>query len=829
MKLHPLGTNDLGISGHIEHSEREPGERVNTMTLAPRPSVCLCFAMLSVCACTLSVVAGPIYVDASATNSPHDGSSWCRAYLDLQQALAVAVAGTEIRVAQGVYRPAPAGGSRDAAFAVPSGVTLIGSFRGCDTPDPDAQDFVVYATVLTGDLDGDDGPDFANRTDNAYHVVTTHNVASGTVLDGLTIQGGQADGPNFGPSVDSRDQGSGLNNYNGQPTLSNCTLRDNYATNHGAFNDHGRATLIDCEFRDNWSGNVGAGLYMHFNTDTTVTGCEFHGNTTAGSGGGAYLKGDSAPSFSDCLFSGNRAILGGGLYFDINNSPTLDNCTFSDNRAVHGGGVYNAQSTTADFTSCNFLRNVVDLDGGAYYVFLGSGSFTDCTFQDNECVADGDTEGSGPAIYSVGSNVSLSRCVVSNNTATDYAGAIAVVNSDVVIDESVLTNNSARKGGALKLQSNSSLFLTRSTFIGNTATAEGGAINLSNLDGVVTIVNCSFLGNSAGTTAGAIHCLISDLLVVNSIFVGNQSGLGGGAAIRCQGASSNEQAPLPATLTLHNCTLTGNTSPDGSSLLFDTFNPDAAGSADVYNSILWDGPNQIRNDGGAAISISHSDVQGGWPGDGTMDLDPLFADADGADNVLGTADDNVRLLAASPVIDNGNAAVVPQDVADLDGDGDSSEPTPLDLAGESRIAGANVDPGAYEVIGEVVTPCQPGTFSMTGEEPCDPCPLGTFQPQEAGTECLACAPGTFAATTGTAHCNPCPEDTFQPDVGKAECVACDCDDGDIFTTDACDAVTGNCRNQEITIPTVSTWSLIYLALLLLCAATIVMPRALGRG
>ena len=70
-----------------------------------------------------------VYVDVNATGPVHDGSSWCSAYLDLQQALAVAGAGTEIRVAQGVYRPAPVGGSRDAAFAVPSDITLLGSFQ----------------------------------------------------------------------------------------------------------------------------------------------------------------------------------------------------------------------------------------------------------------------------------------------------------------------------------------------------------------------------------------------------------------------------------------------------------------------------------------------------------------------------------------------------------------------------------------------------------------------------------------------------------------------------------------------------------------------------
>ena len=44
-------------------------------------------------------VADTIYVDTNATGPVHDGSSWCDAYLYVQDALAVATAGDEIRVA----------------------------------------------------------------------------------------------------------------------------------------------------------------------------------------------------------------------------------------------------------------------------------------------------------------------------------------------------------------------------------------------------------------------------------------------------------------------------------------------------------------------------------------------------------------------------------------------------------------------------------------------------------------------------------------------------------------------------------------------------------
>ena len=46
-----------------------------------------------------------LYVDASATGPGHDGSSWCTAFTELHEALAVVTADSVIRVADGVYRP----------------------------------------------------------------------------------------------------------------------------------------------------------------------------------------------------------------------------------------------------------------------------------------------------------------------------------------------------------------------------------------------------------------------------------------------------------------------------------------------------------------------------------------------------------------------------------------------------------------------------------------------------------------------------------------------------------------------------------------------------
>jgi len=106
---------------------------------------------------------------------------------------------------------------------------------------------------------------------------------------------------------------------------------------------------------------------------------------------------------------------------------------------------------------------------------------------------------------------------------------------------------------------------------------------------------------------------------------------------------------------------------------------------------------QIHIAGGTPI-VNYSIVQGGWTGQGSNNLnfDPLFIDTDGADNIVGTIDDNLRLQPGSPAIDSGDSCTLPSDTLDLDGDGDTTERLPYDLDGFARMVGYAVDMGAYE-------------------------------------------------------------------------------------------------------------------------------------
>jgi len=88
------------------------------------------------------------------------------------------------------------------------------------------------------------------------------------------------------------------------------------------------------------------------------------------------------------------------------------------------------------------------------------------------------------------------------------------------------------------------------------------------------------------------------------------------------------------------------------------------------------------------LDITYNDVWNNWqadywvewnegseaflpqPGTGEISQEPLFTDANAG---------NYRVLPASPCIDAGDNNSVAPDTADLDGDGDTNEPTPIDL------------------------------------------------------------------------------------------------------------------------------------------------------
>ncbi|MCK4658281.1 MAG: hypothetical protein KAV82_02060, partial [Phycisphaerae bacterium] len=284
-----------------------------------------------------------------------DGARWGTAFDNLHDALAVARPGDEIWVADGTYKPAGAGGDRAATFQLINSVGIYGGFAGTET-ERDQRDGANATTILSGDLNGDDGPGFTNNGENSYHVVTGSGTDETAVLDRFTITSGNADGS-------SHTYGGGMYNGNGSPTLITCTFTGNSANSVGGgmYNSSSNSTLTNCTFSGNSSGNQGGGLYHNSTCNLTLVNCTFTGNSTGSIGGGIHSDGGSI-TLTNSAFTGNVACVGGGI-FSGGSSVTLTNCTFAGNSAISGpgGGIFGGGDWA--MTNCIFWGNTHNYSG----------------------------------------------------------------------------------------------------------------------------------------------------------------------------------------------------------------------------------------------------------------------------------------------------------------------------------------------------------------------------------------------------------------------------------------------------------------------------------
>ena len=356
------------------------------------------------------------YVKADA-GGQNNGTSWEDAFTELQSALHVAKKGDEIWVAAGKYLPDYDVNSgkhtldREASFRLRNRVAIYGGFDGTEKKLEDRAG-LFDDTILSGDLLGDDGPDFENNDENSYHVTKGSGTRKRAVLDGFTITAG---------NPDEYGDGGGMYNIESNPTLTNCTFSGNWAYDGGGmFNKESSPTLTNCTFSDNWAEIWGGGMWNYRSSSPTLTECTFNGNVAGQDGGGMDNRYNSSPTLTNCIFSGNWAERwGGGMSNLGGSSPALTECTFSDNSADwHGGGMFNKESSPT-LTDCTFSGNSARDDGGGMSNWYESSpTLTNCTFSGNS------TSYSGGGMSNYESTPTLTNCTFSDNSADDGGGGM---------------------------------------------------------------------------------------------------------------------------------------------------------------------------------------------------------------------------------------------------------------------------------------------------------------------------------------------------------------------------------------------------------------------
>lgn len=287
-------------------------------------------------------------------------------------------------------------------------------------------------------------------------------------------------------------------------------------------------------------------------------------------------------------------------------------------------------------------HNRSSFDGAGLYAFATAIELRYCRFEQNQLISDA-TPILGGAGLACGALIAVNSSFAGNEIAADAGGGGAVVCHGAVhlvsCDfEGNLVGIGTESGGA----------------------CEGGAVLVET--GLPRIENCRFFANKARDDGGAVY-VKGPCHLVNCTVAGNEVE----QTDACGGVRT--VASLLGGPTVQNCILWSNT--DGSSMSFEqqlTVTP-------------------------IDSTVEYSCVQGidlgmnGFP-TSNIDEDPEFANLSSG---------NLRLdQESSPAKDAGNAALLPDDDADVNDDDIFNEPLPWELTKTPRVIGAEVDMGAYE-------------------------------------------------------------------------------------------------------------------------------------
>lgn len=291
------------------------------------------------------------YVTSEAT-TPAAGTSWETA-TTLSDALTKAQAKDQIWVQAGTYTAPITDG-----FTLQSGVSLYGGFEGTESSpeeraiDSDKAYRMTHQTILSGDMDNNDRVDNVNlifpanntRANNATHVLTLNlaptqqsgnNNTEPTLVDGITIRGGQAADGEYGGGI----YVTGNNNGGGVYIIRRCFFLENYATQGGALyvsstvGNTADECLIDrCGFFNNAAGqrgtavNEGGAIYLM--GAGTVVNCAVFNNEN----GGIYLA-NSAAKVINSTVTRNTASGIDGTGHEVRNTVIWGNSTLSSDNA----------------------------------------------------------------------------------------------------------------------------------------------------------------------------------------------------------------------------------------------------------------------------------------------------------------------------------------------------------------------------------------------------------------------------------------------------------------------------------------------------------------
>ncbi len=298
-----------------------------------------------------------------------------------------------------------------------------------------------------------------------------------------------------------------------------------------------------------------------------------------------------------------------------NNNAVIKGFTLQNgSSSSYGGGIFCQNSDpviTDNIISLNTARSQGDDHGigGGVFCDNSDATITNNTISENRAIrGQGFVNGAGGGIWCIGnSNPTISNNYIIGNVASPsfggseaHGGGVYCDNSNATITHNTISENEAyasvtvARGGGIACFGSSNLTISNNVISDNITWGEwdfGGGIYLHSSGG--TISSNLITGHSVNGWGGGIFCEESSPTIINNTITGN-SGDGGGIS----------------------CWQSGLT---------------------IRNTILWANSGGQISYNGSSPSVQYCDVEGGWPGQGNIDCDPMFCDPENGDYYLDAA------------------------------------------------------------------------------------------------------------------------------------------------------------------------------------------------
>jgi hypothetical protein len=423
-------------------------------------------------------------------------------------------------------------------------------------------------------------------------------------IAGFTIKNGNA------------TEGGGIHCADSDPVISSNTITSNY-------------------------GVAGGGIHC-LRSDPTIRNNTINDNEALLYGGAICCSGSSPMIINNSISGNNSREMAGGIFCG-DGGPTVIGNTIADNVAWWiggwGGGIVCESPNTT--ISNNLIDGNMAMDYG-----MGGGIYCtgDCTISSNTISHNSDLQGGG-GICCENCSPSISNNLITGNSSHDGGGGIGCYGSSPVISDNSIIRNESDFGGGGGLRLVNSDPIIAGNLISLGSALWGGGVYCYESNPTITGNNIS--GNSACwfevSDGGGVFCCYSSPVISRNSITGN-SAIGGlhgrGGGIYCEGSGP----------TILNNSIAGNWASaeygdgDGGGIC-------CVSSSDptILNTILWrdsaaNGP-EIYAESGSNPAVTYCDVQGGWPGTGNIDADPMF---------VGPHNHDLHLRWHSPCIDAGD-------------------------------------------------------------------------------------------------------------------------------------------------------------------------------